>query len=89
MRRLSHEEAGQAGQEDETDAQPGADAPRHPDQAAVPLWPHTGWALGVGRSLTYEGAESGVIPTIEGIGRRKPVPTSWLRPKVGLGEPST
>ena len=56
---------------------------------AVPLWPHAGWALGVGRSLTYEGAESGVIPTIEGIGRRKPVPTSWLRPKVGLGEPST
>jgi hypothetical protein len=56
---------------------------------AVPLWPHTGWALGVGRSLTYEGAESGVIPTIEGIGRRKPVPTSWLRPKVGLGEPPT
>jgi hypothetical protein len=52
----------------------------------VPLWPTAGKALGLGRSLTYEGARAGKIETIE-VGRRRPVPTSFLRRKLGLEEP--
>ena len=50
---------------------------------AVPLWPTAGKALGIGRSTAYAGARSGEIETIE-IGRRKPVPTAFLRKKLGL-----
>jgi hypothetical protein len=49
----------------------------------VPLWPTAGKALGLSRSSTYEGARNGEIETIE-IGRRKPVPTAFLRKKLGL-----
>jgi hypothetical protein len=49
----------------------------------VPLWPDAGMALGLSRSLTYAGAREGEIRTIT-VGRRKPVPTSWLRKKLGL-----
>jgi hypothetical protein len=49
----------------------------------VPLWPTAGKALGLGRSSTFAAARTGEIETIE-IGRRKPVPTSFLRKKLGL-----
>jgi hypothetical protein len=52
----------------------------------VPLWPTAGKALGIGRNSAYEGARSGEIETIQ-IGRRFPVPTSFLRRKLGLGDP--
>jgi hypothetical protein len=54
----------------------------------VPLWPTAGRALGLGRNLTFEGARTGEIETIT-VGRRRPVPTAWLRRKLGLDEPRT
>jgi hypothetical protein len=54
----------------------------------VPLWPTAGRALGLGRNLTFEGARTGEIETIA-VGRRRPVPTAWLRRKLGLDEPRT
>jgi hypothetical protein len=51
----------------------------------VPLWPTAGRALGLGRNLTFEGARTGEIETIQ-VGRRRPVPTSFLRRKLGLEE---
>jgi hypothetical protein len=48
------------------------------ERFTVPLWPHTGQALGISRGSTYEGARNGEIPTIA-IGNRRPVPTDWLR----------
>jgi hypothetical protein len=49
----------------------------------VPLWPTAGRALGLGRNSTFEGAKKGEIETIP-VGRRRPVPTAWLRKKLGL-----
>ena len=49
----------------------------------VPLWPTAGRALGLGRNSTFEGARKGEIATIA-VGRRRPVPTAWLRAKLGL-----
>lgn len=49
----------------------------------VPLWPTAGRALGLGRNSTFEGARTGEIKTIA-VGRRRPVPTAWLRKKLGL-----
>ncbi len=54
----------------------------------VPLWPTAGRALGLGRNSTFEGARKGEIETIA-VGRRRPVPTSFLRRKLGLSEPRT
>jgi hypothetical protein len=54
----------------------------------VPLWPTAGKALGLGRNTTYEGARRGEIETVE-VGRRRPVPTAFLRRKLGLPEPSS
>lgn len=54
----------------------------------VPLWPTAGRALGLGRNLTFEGARTGEIETIA-VGRRRPVPTAWLRRKLRLDEPRT
>jgi hypothetical protein len=51
----------------------------------VPLWPTAGRALGLGRNLTFEGARTGEIETIA-VGRRRPVPTAWLRKKLGLDD---
>jgi hypothetical protein len=53
----------------------------------VPLWPTAGQALGLGRNLTFEGAKTGEIVTIQ-VGRRRPVPTAWLRRKLRLEGPS-
>jgi hypothetical protein len=53
----------------------------------VPLWPHAGKALGLGRSSTFDAARTGAIETLDLPGiRRKPVPTSFLRKKLGLGD---
>lgn len=49
----------------------------------VPLWPHAGRAVGSSRNATYDSARRGDIPTLD-ISRKKPVPTSWLRQKLGL-----
>lgn len=54
----------------------------------VPLWPTAGRALGLGRGATFQAARTGEIEVIE-IGRRKPVPTSFLKKKLGLAEPDT
>ena len=51
---------------------------------AVPLWPTAGRALGLGQHATREAAERGAIQTLKGMGRKKPVPTSWLRKKLGI-----
>ena len=58
------------------------------EKAHVPLWPDAGTALGLGRWSSYEQAKQGKIETI-GIGRRKRVPTSWLRKKLGIERPMT
>jgi hypothetical protein len=49
----------------------------------VPLWPVAGRALGLGKSLAYEAARSGEVPTI-GVGGKHTVPTAYLRRKLGL-----
>jgi hypothetical protein len=54
----------------------------------VPLWPTAGRALGLGRNSTFEGARNGQIETIP-VGRRRPVPTAFLRRKLRLDEPPT
>lgn len=51
----------------------------------VPLWPVTGRALSLGRSATYAAAAKGGIPVLDVGARQKPVPTAWLRKKLGLG----
>ena len=51
--------------------------------------PEAGRAVGnLGRNGSYEAARRGDIPVIQ-IGRRKRVPTSWLRDTLGLGQPSS
>ena len=57
-------------------------------ELTVPLWPHTGEALGLGRSKTYGEAEEGKIKTLD-MGRKKRGPTSFIREKLGLPEPNT
>ncbi len=57
---------------------------------AVPLWPTAGLALNLGEHATRKAEKRGAIPTLPGMGRKKPVPTSWLRKQLGLdaqGEP--
>jgi hypothetical protein len=54
----------------------------------VPLWPTAGRALGLGRNSTFQGAKNGEIETIA-VGRRRPVPTAFLRRKLGLDGPRT
>ena len=56
------------------------------DQLTVPLWPHTGIALGMSRNPVYDAAKSGEIPTIK-IGRSIRVPTAALRKMLALSEP--
>ena len=46
---------------------------------AVDLWPVAGRALGLGRDATYGAAKRGEIPTLPFKGKKKPVPTSFLR----------
>jgi hypothetical protein len=49
-------------------------------QLTVPIWPTAGLALGYRtKSAAYAAAQRGRIKTIEGMGRRKPVATRWLR----------
>jgi hypothetical protein len=45
--------------------------------------PVAGRALGFGRNGSYQAAKRGDIPTIP-MGHKKPVPTAWLREKLGL-----
>jgi hypothetical protein len=49
----------------------------------VPPWPTAGKALNPGRSAIYEAIARGEIPVIA-VGRKKPIPTSWLRHKLGI-----
>jgi hypothetical protein len=53
------------------------------DNAAVPLWPEAGKALGLTRGAAYRGGVTGDIKVIR-VGRLKRVPTSWLRNQLGL-----
>ncbi len=45
--------------------------------------PEAAHYLGFGRTLGYEGAKTGEIPTIQ-VGRRKVVPTAIVRTRLGL-----
>jgi hypothetical protein len=56
-------------------------------QLTVPLWPTAGKALGIGRNSTFEGARRGEIKTVQ-VGRRRPVPTAWLRRQLDLDGPA-
>ena len=49
----------------------------------VPLWPVAGRALGLERGATYAAAAEGKIATLD-VSRKKSVPTSWLRRKLGI-----
>jgi hypothetical protein len=53
------------------------------NNAAVPLWPQAGQALGLTRGAAYRGGVSGDIKTIR-VGRVYRVPTQWLREQLGL-----
>jgi hypothetical protein len=50
----------------------------------VPVWPVAGPALGYrSKSASYDAARKGWIPVLE-LGRKRPVPTPWLRRVLGL-----
>jgi hypothetical protein len=50
----------------------------------VEVWPIAGPALGYrSKSASYDAARKGLIPVIE-MGRKRPVPTPWLRRVLGL-----
>jgi hypothetical protein len=50
---------------------------------SVPLWPHCGRALSLGRTKTYEAAAAGDIETIDiGDLKNKSVSTAWIRRKL-------
>jgi len=55
------------------------------EKAAIPLWPETGTALGLGRQATYSAARTGQIKTIR-FGRLLRVPTAWLKAKLEIGQ---
>jgi hypothetical protein len=57
------------------------------DNAAVPLWPEAGQALGLTRGAAYRGGVNGDIPVIR-VGRLMRVPTQWLREQLGLARPA-
>jgi hypothetical protein len=57
------------------------------ENLVVQLWPAAGRALGLKRGATYRAASIGDIPTIK-VGKKRPVPTSWLRQKLGLDGPA-
>jgi hypothetical protein len=42
-------------------------------------------ACGYGKNAGYDAVENGTMPTIDLGTRKKRVPTSWLRQKLGLG----
>ena len=51
----------------------------------VEVWPFAGPPLGYrSKSASYDAARKGLIRTLE-MGRKRPVPTSWLRHVLGLG----
>jgi hypothetical protein len=51
----------------------------------VEVWPFAGPPLGYrSKSASYDAARKGLIRTLE-MGRKRPVPTSWLRRVLGLG----
>ena len=51
------------------------------EKLTVPLWPHTGQALGLKRGATYAAAVAGGIVTVD-VSRKKSVPTAWLKAKL-------
>ena len=67
---------------------------------AIPKWlaeilakptcnvPEAGRALGLNRDRSYAAAREGFIETIETGPKRRQVPTSWLRRKLMIDEPS-
>jgi hypothetical protein len=50
--------------------------------------PLAGKAIGLSRNAAYEAAHRGEIPTLQ-FGRRKVVPTSWLRQILRLPDTAT
>jgi hypothetical protein len=54
-------------------------------KTTVDVWPVAGASLGYrSRSASYDAAAKGRIKTVAGQGRKKPVPTPWLRQVLGL-----
>jgi hypothetical protein len=54
---------------------------------AVPVWPTAGKALNYRtKGASYAAARRGAIKIVEGPGRRKLVPTAWLRRVLCLNE---
>ena len=53
------------------------------ERLTVPLWPHAGRALSMGRGSAYAAAAEGKIKTV-GVCRNKDVPTAWLRSVLGI-----
>ena len=56
------------------------------DHVTVPLWPHTGQALGWSRDKTYSAARAGEIGGLIEVGGSYRVATAWLRRVLGLDE---
>jgi hypothetical protein len=53
-------------------------------RVAVPLWPHTGRALSLGKDATRAAAERRVIPVLDFGTKQKRVPTAFLRKVLGM-----
>jgi excisionase family DNA binding protein len=53
------------------------------ENAAVPVWPEAGKALGLTRGAAYQAAQSGDLPTIR-FGRLLRVPSAALRAMLKL-----
>jgi hypothetical protein len=50
--------------------------------------PKAGMAFGLSRNASYEAAKRGDIHCVP-MGRKKPVPTAWLRQKLGIDAESS
>ena len=60
----------------------------HPEERATVTVEEAAKALGIGRSAAYAAARRGEIEILS-LGRRKLVPTAWLRRVLKLDEEST
>lgn len=54
------------------------------DHATVPIWPHAGQALGLGKSTTYNAANAGDLPGVIRIGSKLLMGTVALAQLLGI-----
>jgi hypothetical protein len=58
-------------------------------ELTVPVWPTAGKAFGFRtKEAAYAASRRGAIRTIPGLGRKKVVPTAWMREVLGLDQPA-